>query len=264
MVLASTASDTNPAFPMRRFFLGLFMFLLAVALAAPAIAAEGIAVYYAGPEGAVQQALAADPAVALTPKAANAEVYVLNGSIPVAPALAAGVNEGAGLILILGPNTQLADIETLLRVPVTLTPYEAPESLQLAAGADDPLLSEVAWASAPSAHTRYVMEGFALAPLVAAGPAEAVVVGRGQVGAGRVFVVTTPFGAENPQLQEWVYFDYLIHYLTLRAAGRTPQSVAAFSAIGLPTAGGLAAGAALVVIVAVGLWIGWRRWGRRP
>ena len=220
---------------MRRFLL-LFLALALFARPAAVLADDGVRVHYTGPDDSVWQALTLDKSLTLTAKAADANVYILNGSIPIAPALAAGVNEGAGLILILGPNTQLADIETLLRTPVTLTPYDAPLSLVPASGANDPLVTEIVWTSAPQVRERYVMEGFTLTPLVTGFEDGATVVGMGQVGAGRVFVISTPFGNSNPQLQEWAYFNYLIHHLAQRAAGQTPQAFADYPASPVPHA----------------------------
>ena len=41
----------------------------------------------------------------------------------------------------------------------------------------------------------------------------------------------------NPQFQEWTYFNYLVHHLAQRAAGRIPMSFAEYPASPVPHTG---------------------------
>ena len=67
---------------MRKLFLVLTVFAILLTCAAPAIAADHVQVYYAGPRGAVRQALDLARYFETVADPAQADVFILNGSIP--------------------------------------------------------------------------------------------------------------------------------------------------------------------------------------
>ncbi|MCS7037988.1 MAG: hypothetical protein NZP34_00115 [Caldilineales bacterium] len=202
---------------------------------APAHAANGLRVYYAGPEGSVHTALTladfelvADPALA--------DVLVLNGRIPDAEGLGARVREGAGLVLILGPDLTAEAVQTLLGLPLTLEARETPLSLVAAAGSDDPLLREIVWTGAPQIRQRFAVTTpvSALVPLVQGYEDGSWVVWA--TPEGRTYVVNAFLDEANPQFQTWGYFNYFIYHLVMRAAGQTPLSFADYPVSPVPHA----------------------------
>ncbi len=74
----------------------------------------------------MRTALTLAPDFRLVSDPAQADVLVLNGAIPDPEGLAARVREGAGLVLILGPDLSARDVEALLGFPVALTAREEP------------------------------------------------------------------------------------------------------------------------------------------
>jgi hypothetical protein len=212
----------------------LLLLLVLSLFSSPASAAAQttIRVYYAGPAGAVQQALTL-AGFALVNDAAQAQAIVLNGVSPPGAAIAARVRAGAGLVLILGPNLTAAEVGTLLGVPVSLERRTEPLSLTVARGLSHPLLAEVAWSSAPQVRERFALVSPAsdLLPLVLGLEDTFLVLGLRQVGQGRVYVFTPFLDTANPQLQRWTYFNYLVYNLTASSAGVTPLSWADYNAL---------------------------------
>ncbi|MCX6037366.1 MAG: hypothetical protein NTW99_05680, partial [Chloroflexi bacterium] len=105
---------------MRKIILPMLVLVILFAAVAPVSASDTIRVYYAGPDGGVRTALKLAK-FQLVDDPAQTDVFVLNGRIPDPAAVAAQVQRGAGLVLILGPNMSAADMETVSGVPVTLT-----------------------------------------------------------------------------------------------------------------------------------------------
>lgn len=224
--------------------------LLAVAILLAALSASGCApaappaapplqVYYAGPEGGVREALdlaVREAGLQWAAGPAQADVLVLNGTIPDAAALAEQVRSGAGLVLCLGPDLDAAQASTLLGRPVRLEPQSTPLSLTDAPGAHDALLRQIVWNSAPQVRERISLPESGLTPLVAGFEDGALVLGQGALGKGQVFVVTALLDDANPQLQAWGYFNYLFYHLAARAAGRSPLSFAGYAGSPVPHA----------------------------
>jgi hypothetical protein len=210
---------------------------MCLSLPSAAAAQTTTRVYYAGPAGAVPQALTL-AGFALVNDVAQAQAIVLNGVIPDGAAIAARVRAGAGLVLILGPNLTAAEVGTLLGVPVGLEKRDTPLSLVAARGLSHPLLAEVAWTSAPQVRQRFnlVSPASDLLPLVLGLEEDALILGMRQVGQGQVYVFTPFLDAANPQIQQWAYFNYLIYHLTARSAGVTPLSFADYPASPVPHA----------------------------
>jgi hypothetical protein len=210
---------------------------MCLSLPSAAAAQTPTRVYYAGPAGAVPQALTL-AGFALVNDPAQAQAIVLNGVIPDGAALAARVRAGAGLVLILGPNLTAAEVGRLLGVPVGLERRAEPLSLTTARGMAHPLLTEVAWTSAPQVRQRFALVSPAsdLLPLVLGLEEDTLILGMRQVGQGQVYVFTPFLDTANPQIQQWAYFNYLIYHLTARSAGATPLSFADYPALPVPHA----------------------------
>ena len=213
------------------------LILLLFSLFAPAVLAEGappLAVYYAGPEGGVRTALTLAADIRLVADPAQADVLVLNGAIPDPEGLAARVREGAGLVLILGPDLTAIEVATMLGFPVALEAREEPLSLVAMEGVTDPVLSEIVWTSAPQVRQRYGVTTpvSALTPLVV-GFEDGSWVLWSALG-GRAFIFNAFLDEANPQFQSWAYFNYFVYHLTLRAGGRMPLPFADYPASPVP------------------------------
>ncbi len=92
---------------MRRFFIALLTLLVLLSFARPVSAGTSIRIYYAGPQkNSVYTALTLAPRGTFTfvNNPTQADVVVLNGIIPDPAVIAAQVQRGAGLVLILGPE----------------------------------------------------------------------------------------------------------------------------------------------------------------
>ncbi len=94
----------------------LISLLLPLLLISPkqAFADNSLNVYYAGSSGTLSTALTLDSNVRLVSEVSAAEVFVLNGEIPDGEAIRARVEQGAGLVLILGPHLAASQINSLL------------------------------------------------------------------------------------------------------------------------------------------------------
>ncbi len=201
-----------------------------------------IALYYAGPAGAVRTALTLTlkETIIFVDDPYQANLFVLNGAIPDPIYIASRVQGGAGLVLIPGPNIRQDDIETILRFPVKLTKKTNSVSLAAVTGISDPLLTEIIWNGAPQVRKRVEMgitpmsvmqpldSGItpmsSVRPLVTAYEDDSWILWQTRP---NVFVLNTFLSSTaNPQIQEWPYFNYLIYHLAVRAAGGTPLAFA--------------------------------------
>ncbi len=220
--------------------MALSLMIVAVAwlCAAPASAQRNaLRVHYAGPPGGVRQALSLTDDFEIVADPAQADVLVFNGVIPDS-GIVERVRSGTGLVLICGPDLTAEQMSALLGNRVMLERRDDPLSLTTAAGASDPLTQHVVWTSAPQVRERCVLrpEAMALEPVVIGFEDGSLVLGVGQVGGGRAFVLTLFLDEANPQFQGWAYFNYLIHHLVMQAGGRAPQSFADYPASPVPHA----------------------------
>jgi len=228
---------------MRKIILPLLVLVILFAAVAPASASDTIRVYYAGPDGGVRTALELAK-FQLVDDLAQVDVFVLNGSIPDPAAVAAQVQRGAGLVLILGPNMSAADVETVSGVPVTLT--EKTDAVSLTEiKIDDPLVKEIIWNGAPQVRERIeaVTPLSSVQPLVTAYESGAWILWAGNqpnIYFFNAFLInyidpqTQKTTTYNPQIQEWAYFNYLLYHLVERAAGRSPLSFADYPGSPVP------------------------------
>jgi len=128
---------------MRRLLCLLGIVAWMLASASPAAAAGRLRIYYAGREGGVRTALGLAAEFEIVSDPAQADVFVLNGVIPASETITSRVSQGAGLVLILGPELTAEDLGRLLGSDVGLEVREDPLSLDVAEGAADPILEQV-------------------------------------------------------------------------------------------------------------------------
>ncbi|MFQ5340364.1 MAG: lipopolysaccharide biosynthesis protein [Anaerolineae bacterium] len=249
--------------------------LLLLLLMAPAIAhADGppVSVRYLGPSDAVERALELAPSLMLTEDLDAAQAIVLNGSrldgVPVSQ-IADAVRDGAGLLLIAGPDLSDADLAMLLGRPATTQTRDdaqilqavgppAPSWLERLRGQTgheeplDPLLRQVNWRSAPQIRERSTLDGMSLQVLVQTYATGEPLLARIALGQGTIYLLTPWISAgANPQIQEWPYFNYFVYNLTTRAAGHLPVDFADYAAAPVPHAGDR-----LVLLMLVSLMLG--------
>jgi O-antigen/teichoic acid export membrane protein len=228
---------THVRFRLRKFLIVLAVVGMISALPARALAADSLRVYYAGARSGVLQALKLDRDIELVADPAQAEVLVLNGAAPNTAALHARLEQGAGLVLFLGPGLTADEVSTLLGTPVTLEKKDDALSLDALDDVDDAVLKEVVWTSAPQVRERFALADAAVTPLVVGVESgKSLILGGQAVGQRHIFVFTPFLDDANPEFQSWAYFNYLIYHLTERAGGRTPDSFAGYAASPVPHA----------------------------
>jgi O-antigen/teichoic acid export membrane protein len=234
---------------MRRFFVILTTLAILFSFVAPVAAGTSIRIYYAGPEkNSVYTALTLAPkgTFDLVTDPAQADVLILNGSIPDPTVIAAQVQRGAGLVLILGPDISASDVETVTGIPVSLAERTDPASLT-EIKVDDPLVKQIIWNGAPQVRDRFDVATpiSSVQPLVMSYEDNSWVLWNAK--GGKVFIfnafLTTYVDPQtqetktfNPQIQEWAYFNYLIYHMVERAAGQTPLSFADYPGSPVPHA----------------------------
>ena len=223
---------------MRKALLVAIVLSAVLGCASPAAAQGPIRVYYAGPSGRVQQALGLSGEFQVAADASTADVFVLNGVIPDPQAVASRLREGAGVVLIMGPQMGAEEVTAVLGVPVSIEKRIAPLSLTVARGNTDAVLRQVVWGSAPQVRERLhiVSPASDLMPLVLGFEEDSLILGTRQVGRGRVYLFAAFLDDANPQFQDWAYCNYLIYHLTVRAAGRAPLAFADYAGSPVPHA----------------------------
>jgi O-antigen/teichoic acid export membrane protein len=208
----------------------------AVAKAAPPAAAgeQPLKVYYAGPDGELRQSLLL-ARCALVDDPAAAQVIVLNDAIPEPAVLAGLVRAGTGLLLIPGPHVNGQELAALLGQPIGLEAAGDAQSIDRAEMAQDPLVSEIIWNSAPQVRERAHLDGTPFSPLVDSYAGHELILGQARLGRGTAFVFT-PYlsNGANPQIQQWAYFNYLIYHLAARAGGAVPLAFADYPGSPVP------------------------------
>jgi O-antigen/teichoic acid export membrane protein len=222
---------------MRKLTIAVLAVVILLACAAPAAAETPLRVYYAGPSGAVRAALEL-AGFDLVDRPADADVLVLNGTVPDQAAIAARVSEGAGVVLILGPTLGPPDVQAVLGLPLELTYHDQPLSLVPVRGIRDPLLSEIVWTGAPQVRERYSYATpiSSLVPLVVGFEGGDDVLAVYQNGQRTAYLFTAFLDENNRQLQDWAYFKYFIYHVTARAGGRQPTAFADYPGAPVPHA----------------------------
>jgi O-antigen/teichoic acid export membrane protein len=224
---------------MRRFFFILVILAILLSFVHPVAAGSPIRIYYAGPEkSSVYTALTLAPRGTFTfvTDPSQADVFVLNGTIPNPSAVAARLNGGAGIVLILGPNLTSQVVQTALGIPLTLQPHSNAVSLTNLP-LKDPLVQQIIWNGAPQVRERSdVMTPISsVQPLVSTYEDGSWMLWSARQGKAYIFNAYLTDGS-NPQIQEWAYYNYLIYHLVERAAGREALSFADYPGSPVPHA----------------------------
>jgi O-antigen/teichoic acid export membrane protein len=224
---------------LRRIFFVLMILAILLSFVPPVAAGSPIRIYYAGPEknsGYTALTLAPTGTFTFVADPSQADVFVLNGSIPNPAEVAARLNDGAGLVLILGPNLTSQAVQTALGVPLTLQPRNNAVSLTNIP-LKDPLVQQIIWNGAPQVRERSDITTplSSVQPLVTTYEDGAWVLWSAHRGKAYIFNAYLTDGA-NPQIQEWAYYNYLIYHLVERAAGRKPLSFADYPGSPVPHA----------------------------
>ena len=221
---------------MRRLILLLLILIFLLGPVSTVFASNRIAVYYAGnSDSAVLQALELAGFI-LVNDMDQADVILLNGDIPRPDEIADHVDNGIGLVLIMGKNVQQQAVETVLGFPVKLEFHEDPVSLQ-EIKIDNSLTTGIVWNAAPQVRGRFstISPLSSIQPLVTTYESGEWIIWQAQP---NVFVFNIFLDSEetNHQTQEWAYFNYIVYHVVERAAGETPQPFADYPGSPVPHA----------------------------
>jgi len=219
---------------MRKILLLLLVLSLQFLFPKQAFADNSLNVYYAGSSGTLSTALTLDSNIRLVSDVSTADVFVLNGEIPIGEAIRARLEQGVGLVLILGPDLTATQINSLLGENVSLVKREDPLSLNISPASSDPIQQQIVWTSAPQVRQRFQLTSSSVTPLVSGFEDGSLVLGRMSIGSGQAYIFTAFLNGDNPQFQEWAYFNYLIYHLVESSAGRNPLSFARYPASPVP------------------------------
>ncbi len=224
---------------MRRFFVVLITVAIVFSFVTPAAAADTIRLYYAGPEkNSVYTALTLAPkgTFAFVTDPSQADVFVLNGTIPDPAVVVARLDAGAGVVLFLGPDLKAEAVQTALGIPLSLEPRNDAVSLTNIV-VNDPLIKQIIWNGAPQVRERsnLLTPMSSVQPLVTTYEDGEWVLWSAR--SSKAFIFNAYLvDSFNPQIQEWAYYNYLIYHLVVRAAGKTPLSFADYPASPVPHA----------------------------
>jgi O-antigen/teichoic acid export membrane protein len=214
----------------------LLVAMLCLALPHRAAAEKTVRIFYSGSEGTLKQSLLLDTDAVLTSDASQADILFINGALIDITSIRSRVEDGAGLVLVLGADTSADDLSTLLAAPVSVKPVSTPLSLVASQEASDSLLSQIVWTSSPQIRERYQLTIPDFTILVEGYEDHSLVLGEGKLGQGHVFLLNTFMDGANPQIQEWAYFNYLVYSLARQSAGLTPLNYADYPGSPVPHA----------------------------
>ena len=221
---------------MRQLIFLLITLTFLLSLATPAFASDHLSVYYFGdPNSSVVAALEL-AGFTLVDDPHQADVILLNGSIPNADEISSLVESGTGLVLIMGSQVWFADAETVLGIPVELENRDDPISLT-EIKINDPITTEIIWNGAPQIRERIqtITPISSVQPLVTAYEDGSWALWQVRP---NILVVNVFLENEetNPQIQQWAYYNYLIYHLVARAGGQSPLSFADYPGSPVPHA----------------------------
>ena len=114
----------------------------------------------------------------------DADVIILSGDVPNGEAIKAKVEQGSGLVLILGPDLTASQINGLLGEYSSPSFRDTPLSLNGSNTNTDPILEDIVWTSAPQIRERYQIDGSSFTPLVVGFEDGSLVLGTKKVGLG--------------------------------------------------------------------------------
>ncbi len=200
-------------------------------------ASGAVRVFIAGESSTVRPALelAGNDTFVIVDDIDDADVLLLNGEIPDAESVKARLAEGAGLVLILGPEISSADFSAATNVKVTLQPTEDAVSLVEVPVSGEPIRRQIVWNGAPQVRERSRVETpiSSVQPLVAGYEDGSWLIWS--LPGGNAFIVNFYLAKDaNPQIREWAYYNYLVYHLVMRAGGRTPLDFADYPGSPVP------------------------------
>jgi len=206
-------------------------------------AQEKLKAFYSGPHGSVLQALTLAKDFQITSDF-NADVFVLNDSIPDPQNISTKVREGSGLILVMGPHITKNQLYSLFGLQVEIKPLKKEESIDNLPAATGSVVNDIVWNSAPQVRERTEVSGINQLTLVYGYASKETVLGKYALGKGNVYIFTPHLmmsnnkeGREellNKDFQEWPYFNYFFYNLAMSAAGKSPQSFVDYPASPVP------------------------------
>ena len=201
----------------------------------PAMGDHGsINVFYSGPEGSVLTALSLSEDFRIVKEFSDSHVLVLNGSIPDPQGMGEMIRSGTGLVLIPGPDVTAESVTKLLGSVAALERQAGPLSLTDAEGVQDQATGQIVWNSAPQIRNRAILHSVLMDPIVVGYPKGPSILTSGTLGEGRIFYFAGFLNGDNPQIQDWPYYNYLFYQLPSRAAGRPALSFGDYPASPVP------------------------------
>ena len=262
----NTSTRFIPSQKNNNLFICVFILLAVFLLPANLFAQGRLKVYYSGPQGSVSQALGLAKNFEIT-SSLNADVFVLNGSIPNPQDIVSKVKEGAGLVLIMGSQVTQEQVSSLFEAPITLKQLKKEESIDNLPGATGSVATDIVWNSAPQVRERIELSGIKMSTLIYGYASKETILGKANLGKGRIYIFTPQIAEKfNKDFNEWPYFNYFIYNLTMSAAGKSPQSFADYPASPVPHKNERFTIIIFLVLVNItffGLFIVVRRYSRR-
>ena len=152
---------------MRKTVFWFVILFLILASTTPVSADNSPRIYHTRPEGNVKKALEMAN-FTFVEHIEQADVLILNGTIPDAQSMASRLKAGAGLLMIPGQDVRTEDFEELTGIPVTFQEESRSASLAGLEFIDDPHLNGIVWNSAPQVWERFQVLTFlsSVQPLV--------------------------------------------------------------------------------------------------
>lgn len=219
---------------MRKYLIAFLLSILFCCVASAMDENDPIHIFYAGPEGAVRTALTLSKDFRIVSMAVEADVLVLNGTVPDPEGMAGMLRSGTGLVLIAGPDLTAESVGELLGAPVTLEQQTDPLSVTAAEGVQDPTAEEIVWNSSPQIRNRAILRGVPMDPIVVGYGDRSPILWSGTVGEGKLFYFAGFLNGTNTQVEDWPYFNYLVYQLASRAGGSPALSFAQYPASPVP------------------------------
>ena len=222
---------------MRRILIIILSLTVLFNIVPNAEASTTLRIYYAGDKtSSIYTALTIAPRGTFTfvDDASQADVFVLNGSIPDPITISAQLKKGAGVVLFLGPDMTSEAVSGLLGLPLELTRTDTPVSLTQVK-IDDPLIKQIIWNGSPQVRERFdiLTPVNAVQPYVIGYENSSWLLWSANGNKAYIFDAFLTDGF-NPQIQEWAYFNYLVYHLVVRAAGLAPLSFADYPSSPVP------------------------------
>ncbi len=184
-----------------------------------------------------------------------------------AGAIGQAINEGQGLVLLLGPQLTAPALQAILGDGVGWEERTEAQTVQAVPNLDDSLIAQVTWNSAPQVRERSMLIGLDLEALVKTYETDETVLGRMKLGQGMAYVITAWLSGENnSQFKDWPYFNYLIYHLSVRAASGPADAYADYPASPVPHATarrGVVAVLVLMLGTTVAAYLVLRRYAQR-